>query len=82
MKHIIKLAVGAAIAGALVNRLMKRRSENRISGDTESEFDDKTGLRGSGSSTAEVVLDEVAIDPDSFSSTSTEEQRNPQQPTY
>lgn len=44
MKTIFKLAVGAAIAGALVNLLMKQRA--RAAGDENRAFDDSVGVGG------------------------------------
>ena len=38
MKTLIKFAVGAAIAGALVNVLMKRRSGNDMSASRDERF--------------------------------------------
>lgn len=44
MKNLIKFAMGAAIAGALVNLLMKQRA--RAMSQEDQAFDDSVGLGG------------------------------------
>jgi hypothetical protein len=47
MKHLIRFAIGAAVAGALVNMLMKRRSRSGLSDDNRmTEDNEEAGTRG------------------------------------
>jgi hypothetical protein len=64
MKTIFKLAVGAAIAGALVNMLMKQqqRSGNRMFGQgRQGSFDDAVDMGSEGASSTESVADTNTI---------------------
>jgi hypothetical protein len=60
MKSLIKLAVGAAIAGAVVSLLLKRRS--RMSEEVAS-LDESVGLRGDEPAEGLVEIDVVTLTP-------------------
>lgn len=75
MKTILKIAMAAGIAGALVNMLMKRRARNR--GDQPDEFLGKHARPRT--SSAEFSAEEVVADTNGISSgDATRDQRSPQ----
>lgn len=65
MKSLIKLAMGAAVAGALVNMLMKQRSGKAVAGRGEtpetagpdSSYDENAGRGAAGFTVDELVAD-------------------------
>jgi hypothetical protein len=61
MKAIIKFAVGAAIAGALVNMLMKRRSGN-VSTEEDASYGDLGTQQGSGATLGELAASNPTSD--------------------
>jgi hypothetical protein len=68
MKSLIKLAVGAAIAGALVNLLMKQQRSGRGMEGREENFGDRPeGSEGAGATqgTAGFTVEELAADTNS-----------------
>lgn len=62
MKSLIKFAVGAAIAGALVNLLLKQRS--RAMAQEDKAFDDSVGLRGDEPVAVEILTVAAGVVPD------------------
>ncbi|HEX6636068.1 MAG TPA: hypothetical protein VF033_00310 [Steroidobacteraceae bacterium] len=63
MKSLIKFAVGAAIAGALINLLLKQQ-RSRATTEEDRVFDDTVGLRGDEPVEVEILTVATGVAPE------------------